>query len=361
MTRVLFLAPLPPPITGQALACKYLLDDLQKSEEVEVINLMKGHYRQGFTSLGHAFRMLRLLFGLRGKAARADCIYMGMSQSIAGNVKDLAFWAVMGRHRRKLYMHLNGGGIRRTVYERSGFLRGLNRRALRRMGGIIVLSKSLRSIFAGMIAEDRVHEVANYAEDELYRSEDQVRGKHAADGPLRVLFLSNLFPDKGYPETLAAAEALHASRPGEFHFEFAGGFLDDAEGEQVQARIRAAGNAEYLGTISGDAKRDALARAHVLCLPSSYPYEGQPLCILEAYSSGCAVVTTDQGGIPDVFADGENGRRIMAGDPEQLRAALEELAVDRELLSKIGLHNRQEAEQYRGSVYLSKMRRLLLP
>ncbi len=361
MSRVLFLAPLPPPITGQALACKYLLDDLQRSEEVEVVNTMKGHYRQGFTSMGHAMRMLRLLFGLRGRAARADCIYMGMSQSIAGNCKDLAFWAVMGKHRSKLFMHLNGGGIRRTVYERSSILCRLNRRALRRMGGVIVLSKSLRSIFAGMIADERVHEVANYAEDELYLPEAEVRAKHAAAGPLRVLFLSNLFPDKGYPETLAAAEALHAHRPGEFSFEFAGGFLDEQEGEQVRRRIAAAGNAEYLGTISGEAKSAALARAHVLCLPSSYPYEGQPLCILEAYAAGCAVVTTDQGGIGDVFVDGKNGRQIRAGDPEQVRRALEELRAENDMLSRMGLHNREDAESYRGAVYLAKMRHLLLP
>ena len=47
-------------------------------------------------------------------------------------------------------------------------------------------------------------------------------------------------------------------------------------------------------------------------------FEGMPLALLEAMSSGCAVVSTSVGGVPEVITHGKNGLLAAAGDDHAL-------------------------------------------
>jgi glycosyltransferase involved in cell wall biosynthesis len=98
----------------------------------------------------------------------------------------------------------------------------------------------------------------------------------------------------------------------------------------------------------------------VLCLPTSYPYEAQPLVILEAYAAGCAVVTTNHAGIPDVFTPGENGIRVPAGDSEAVASALVELANDRAAAGDYALRNRVRADHFTRDAHVAAVRRIIL-
>jgi hypothetical protein len=65
----------------------------------------------------------------------------------------------------------------------------------------------------------------------------------------------------------------------------------------------------------------ALATAAVVCVPSlwdSAPYEA-----LEALASGCLVVASDAGGLPELIQDGRDGLLFRAGDTAHLEAVLE--------------------------------------
>ena len=151
---------------------------------------------------------------------------------------------------------------------------------------VVVEGESLRRIYDGLVDEGRLAVVPNFADDSLFVDPEQVAAKHRAGGPLRVLYLSNLFASKGYREVLAAAEEFERRGDSSVRFEVAGDFVDLREQAGDRDRMAALGNLDYLGVVDGVAKREALQRAHVLCLPTAYPYEGQPLCILEAYASG---------------------------------------------------------------------------
>ncbi|MEQ8763927.1 MAG: glycosyltransferase family 4 protein [Planctomycetota bacterium] len=356
--RILFIAPLPPPVTGQAIAGQALLDGLRTTHDAQVIDLMKGHHRQGFTSLNHALKVLGFVWRSWRAAPGRDVIYLSLSQSIAGNLKDCAILWALGRHRERTVLHLHGGGIRRTVYDRSRLLRFLNARLLRSVRRVVVLGASLHAVFEGLVERDRIVSVPNFAANELFLSRQEIAAKVLSDGPLEVLYLSTLFESKGYDVLVDAAERIERVRPGELRLTIAGSFVDEAQERRVRPRLDAIPNIQYCGVLDGDARREALARSHVLCLPTRYPYEGQPLCILEAYASGCAVLTTDQGGIRDIFEPGVNGLEVER-TAESVERALLECLDDRVRVAGFARANRDIAEYYTLDAHLERLRDVL--
>ena len=92
--RILFVAPLPPPVTGQSIACEALLAELHKKHTVEVINFNKGTLRQGISSFARIVEVLKILSKILRRSSNADVIYLTISQSIAGNLKDIFIYAI---------------------------------------------------------------------------------------------------------------------------------------------------------------------------------------------------------------------------------------------------------------------------
>jgi glycosyltransferase involved in cell wall biosynthesis len=69
--------------------------------------------------------------------------------------------------------------------------------------------------------------------------------------------------------------------------------------------------------------------------------EGTPVTAIEALASGCPVVATRVGGVPDVVRDGEDGFLVELGDLEGLAGALNRLAADPELRRRLGEAGRE--------------------
>jgi glycosyltransferase involved in cell wall biosynthesis len=68
--------------------------------------------------------------------------------------------------------------------------------------------------------------------------------------------------------------------------------------------------------------RDAFALARVVVIPSRA--ESMPYIVLEAVAAAVPLITTNVGGIPEIFGR-ESGRLVPPGDPGMLAAAMEEI------------------------------------
>jgi glycosyltransferase involved in cell wall biosynthesis len=80
--------------------------------------------------------------------------------------------------------------------------------------------------------------------------------------------------------------------------------------------------------------------------------EGQPISILEAYASGCVVITTGQAGIRDIFTDGINGYEVQPDDQQSIKLMIEKVRTSSADLVSIAYHNRQTAlTNYRTDVF----------
>ena len=76
-------------------------------------------------------------------------------------------------------------------------------------------------------------------------------------------------------------------------------------------------------------------------MPSYYHVpEGQPISILEAYASGCVVITTDHGGIKDIFRNNVNGFEVKKGSSISIKSTLVSKLNQSTSLLDIALANR---------------------
>jgi glycosyltransferase involved in cell wall biosynthesis len=355
--NALFLATLPDPVTGQALASKVFLDELVRHCRVDVINLSKQELRQGVSSFGRVLEVLSVLWRTWRRRDSAGIIYLTISESFAGNLKDLCLYLLCFRCLSRMYVHLHGGaGLRTILLGPKGFVRRANEFLVSRLGGAIVLGERHVDIFANALPRSKIHVVPNFAEDYLFSDEAAITRKFSVRQPLRLLFLSNLIPGKGYLELIDAFLRMQPAAQRSFTLDFAGGFESDAQKTAFMRRIASLPQVHYHGIVRGEHKKELLSRAHVFCLPTYYPYEGQPISILEAYAAGCAVVTTDHSGIFDIFTPGINGYVVRKQSAEDLRRVLGEIQGKNETLLDMALTNfRTATTSFRPAIYCANL------
>jgi glycosyltransferase involved in cell wall biosynthesis len=125
-------------------------------------------------------------------------------------------------------------------------------------------------------------------------------------------------------------------------------------------RIENVSGITYHGIVNEATKQVLFAKAHIFCLPSVF-FEGQPISILEAYASGCAVMTTGQDGIRDIFADGINGYEIKPHAPASIALIIQQMLSSSANLVGIAQYNWQTATtQYRTSVFTKRITDVLI-
>jgi len=359
--RILFIGPLPEPTTGQSIACKVLYDALAKKHEIDLVNLSKSGLSQGLNSLGRLVGVVKIFFQIWQKSKHAEVLYFTVSESLAGNAKDLMIYLICFRRLQRMVIHLHGGaGMWRIINAKKSMIRLLNVFFLKRVGKIIILGNTFKGIYSDYVSHKDLLVIPNFAEDHLFTNREQIESKFNKNISVKLLFLSNLLPGKGHLELVKAYQSLDSHEQKAVSIDFAGSFENDKQRDAFLAIIQGKFGISYLGPVHGNAKTELLAKTHVFCLPTYYPYEGQPISILEAYASGCAVITTDHSGIPDVFSDRQNGILVESRSHESIRSAIVEAISNRGFLLNCALRNLEEAKaRFRSDRYCRELEETL--
>jgi glycosyltransferase involved in cell wall biosynthesis len=341
--KVLFLAPLPPPITGHSAAAKVVLDALTSTHDVTVVDLGRGSQHDGGVTWGRVREVALALSEVRAGQRQAAAIYLTISESLFGNLKDLFIYALCAPRLDRLVVHLHGGSIGRELFEVKPVIKWLNARALSRVRGVILSGASHLPIVGGMTPPERVHLIPNFADDSLFLDPSMVAAKFADRATLRVLYMSGMSPMKGYDVLASAYLALPSAMRQRMQIDFAGKFESAKLQQHFEAKIAAIPGLVYHGLVDAATKAALFAQAHVFCLPTAFR-EGQPLSILEAYASGCVVVTTGQAGILDIFTPGVNGWVIEPESVQSTGDALKAVLAAEDALLPIALRSRENAD-----------------
>lgn len=361
--RILFIAPVPPPITGQAVACEALHADLiRQGHNVTLINLSKQSFRQGVDSMRRVLEVVLILEKVLQHGRRADLVYFTPAESVAGNLKDIAILLCLGPRIERTFLHLHGGaGMREILSDRHPWLLRLNAWLLRKVAGVIVLGARHVSIYNPVVPSVRIHIVKNFAGDEWFIDDPALLLKWSRAVKINVLYLSNLLPGKGYQELVEAIQSMSPNQRSRFSFQFAGGFEDKPSELEFIDRIATLDAVTYHGIVSGEKKKRLLHAAHLFCLPTYYPYEGQPISILEAYASGCAVITTNHSGIFDIFTPEVNGWEVQPKSAQSIVNVLERALSEFDCMARMGQMNaRLSSVEYRRTRHLERLSRCLV-
>ncbi len=339
--KILVVGPLPTKnyTTGQAAAVHLLYDTLLQTADVRLVNLTSKGPTQG-VRLFRVVEAMQIAWSVWLRSWGVDRIYFTISESLLGNFKDFLVYLACFRRLESVVVHMHGGqGMRQLLKNRKSFVFFLNRFFLSRIRRAIVLGDSQRDIFAGCVTSDRISVVPNFAEQGLFLSSNQVSQKHEKRNVIKVLFLSNLIEGKGHKELLSAYLALDDSYRQRLTIDFAGHLPDSEDSRRFLSQMQGQPNVRFLGPVFGEQKESRFRESQVFCLPTYYAYEGQPISILEAYASGCAVISTYHSGIVDVFKDGVNGFVVEAQSVDSLRKALEKTCDCDDELANIGIRN----------------------
>lgn len=364
--KILFIAPLPPPIDGQSKASKVLFDALTSDKEttVEVVNFNKINYKNGIKNgsvsikrITEIFMVLKKIFLSNGN----DIIYLSLSESLAGNIKDILIYLICFKKHPKMIVHMLGGAGMKKILEKGNFQNKLNCYFINRLGGVIVESKLNFDVFSRVVSSEKIHIVPNFAEDFLFVSTEEIEKKFQNTNPLQILYLSNLIPGKGYLELLEAFIGLSAELKQKVKIVFVGGFESMENETDFLNKIALYQQLSYYGTfVNGDEKRQLYCNSHIFCLPTYYPFEGQPISILEAYATGCFVITTNHSGIPYVFTDNINGFEVEKQSAHSIGLAIEKAFLHQDKLLPTAILNRDIAlEKYRTSIYQNSLVKII--
>lgn len=314
---------------------KVLRERLAEQHDVVTVNLSKQH-GSGF-SIRRLWTLIARLWSIWKLQSSCDVVYLTIAESTAGNLRDLLIYWICRRRLSSVILHMFGGaGMAKILAERGRRFR-CNQYFLQRIGSILVEGETQRTMFAKVTAKERIHVSHNFAEDFLFASPDEVYRKFEQPLPVQILFLSNMLYGKGHWELLQAFHLLTPEQKKNIHLVFAGNLL--AHKDEFMDLLRVESQVEYLGPVFGERKRELYLRSHVFCLPTYYPFEGQPFCIVEAYATGCCVLTTRHSGIPDIFTDPANGLFVEKRSVPDLTRVLADLPNQVTRIADIGRAN----------------------
>ncbi len=153
----------------------------------------------------------------------------------------------------------------------------------------------------------------------------------------RILAASRMFPRKGFQFLLEALAEIDISG---WEIVIAG---DGENLPQLKAQAARLGlPVEFPGFLQRDLLHELYESSEIFVFPSLR--ENFPVVLLEAMSAGCAVITSNVSGMPEVAGDA--GLLVPPGDVPALRVALQRLMKDDNLRRDLRQRAQQRIERF---------------
>ena len=271
---------------------------------------------------------------LRPRIERADLVHLHgygfiTNDWVAGKIRGSTPMVYSLHHGVAQPAPTAGARVKRAFYDAL-----FGRRTLRRVQAIVLASESDRRwLEARGFPPDRIHVLPTGLEAEAFQPGSPERARERFHVDRYVVFLGQLHREKSPEHLLRAVAALGDDWTGSVVF------VGPDAGERL-ALERLAGELHlrnrvvFAGEVDEANKRDLLAGAECLVLPSFY--EAQGIAIAEAWAQGRPVVASEVGGVPDLVNNSQDGLLYPYGDIPALTTALREMVMDRPYAARMG-------------------------
>jgi len=197
------------------------------------------------------------------------------------------------------------------------------RATLTRVDRNAVPSRFLHDVFASFGIRSQV--IPNIVDAERFRFRRRERLRP------RVLSTRNFETLYNLPCTLRAFRLVQDQHP-DAQLTLVGGGSQDAAVRRLAADLKLE-NVTFAGRVQPDDIWRYYAEADIYL--QTPDIDNMPTSVLEAYASGCPVVSTEAGGVPAILTDGFNGMLVRCGDEQAAADAILRLIDEPELARRI--------------------------
>jgi len=305
--KLLFIGPIPPPVSGFSLATQCILNHLTTSfpaKKSSIYFINRSNSRSLIRILLHFLHSIKAAVTLS-----PDSVYLALS----GNLGILTDFLLLLPHlilKKQIYIHHHSFSyLNRTSIPLKFLMPFLSKCSVHH----IILCDRMKELLICRYPCSSHHQfflLSNIAIIPLPgkpsdTSETSVKSRtisvnyssnNPSENPLNIGLLSNLTSTKGLFTFLEIAHSFIDS-PHVFHL---AGPIDDSEREQSLLLINNAPNVVYHGPLYHVQKSEFLSLLNVFLFPSTYANEAEPLVIHEAMSYGCFVIANCMGCIQQI-------------------------------------------------------------
>lgn len=332
--KILIVAPALPIIGGQTVQAGRLLEKFQNEQSVEVdLQPINPSFFPRFQKIKYLRTILtsfKYIVDLLLRVPRYDIIHVFSASYFSFLLATTPAVLCARVFGKKTILNYRSG-------EAADHLKTWKRTAIptiRLFDTIIVPSGYLVDVFAGYGFNARA--ISNFVNGEHYR--------FLTRKPLRRVFLSNRNFESHYNVscTLRAFALIQKKIPD-------ARLLVAGNGKEKDKLHRLAGelglkNVEFLGAIEPGKMLEIYDRADIYL--NSPNIDNMPNSIIEAFSCGLAVVSTNAGGIPYIVENEKTGLLVEVNDHEALATAAIRILESDDLAQNIILRALQECEKY---------------
>ena len=332
---VLFILHLPPPVHGAAMVGQYIRDSklINSTFDCHYINLTAAKSLQdiGKVGLKKLWRFLMLLITVFRyvRQVKPRLVYITPNSCGGAFYKDFVVVQMLKWMRCRVVVHYHNKGVAKR--QNNWFEDKLYKVFFSRLK-VILLAESLFSDVQKYVKRNDVFICPNGIPETL---EVEAHAERCNAVPL-LFFLSNLHEEKG---VLVLLDALKIVKDRNYSFvcDVVGGETAEINVQRFREEIKLRGLdglVLYHGKKYGKDKAAFFEQANIFVFPTYN--DAFPLVNLEAMEYKLPIVTTDEGGIPDVVKNGENGLIAKKKDAVSLADCMEKLLEDKDLRKKMG-------------------------
>lgn len=363
---MLMIGLFPPPYSsGERILNQMLYDIYQEEVEVEKINLSLSYLRPNNSiprKLWYYFLFTFKFIGFLPKFwklrnGQISHVFFIASNGLVGHLRDIVMHRILYRKDQIWFTIVQNGNFD-NVFKRT-YLKSLTSTFFNNVSYVVLTSEGLKKRVEGYISSHKLKVIYNSISTELL-VEAKAKPLRTVSDNLRVLYLSNMNPTKGYFELIRAIAELPEMYKNRIQATFVGEWLSQKQLEEFKSFIEEHGiskQIEIRGKVNSRLEiKSIYESSDVFVLPTYFPQEAQPVSILEAMNFSLPVISTNHASIPEFISDGTNGILVEKKSSESIKNALMKLMDNPEFFmavskgAKSTFEDKFSPKKYRESV-----------
>ena len=305
--KILFLFPLPPPLHGVSMINKSIFKSKKIKKKFSIFFINSSTTKK-YRDIGK-FRVFKLLIFIKIcldliyklNKFKLDLVYLNLSPHGLGFYKDCFLVFIIKIFNIKIVNHVHGKGIKNEV-KKNFLIKNFYKFIFNGMD-LICLSEILRKDVEKVKDSSCLIQTVNNFAKKINKIKSVTKNKKTS-----FIFLSNLVPAKGILIFLDAIKILQKKyNRFDFNAKIIGGYSDNQSQEIILKKILDLKNTFILGPKFNEEKFAELSSSDIIVFPTRHKNEAFPIVLLEAMSAKLAIITSDEGGIPDILTNGIEG------------------------------------------------------